>query len=291
MALDDRGHVFYAWNGADHHAYVAASTDEGRNWGAPIDLTPPGVTDTALPRPAATGDGRLFVAYLGSTNAPGKAPYSDYCNILLTPCDDGAYAHVSWNGYMTAVADVFSTHPRLQTATIDPPNRPLLYGSCSADGGCKAELDFIDAKYSPGGEPFAAFVDDCGLQRDFIPVFGQDMGRCGDNLGEGIVGRLASPDASTPPASPPGTPGRCGSRRTTVVHVPRRLLRSARSFDVLVAGKTVKRGAAPRHGVRVDLHGLPRGPVAVVLRVHPRRGRTVSDLRLYHPCTRRATRH
>jgi hypothetical protein len=190
MAVDGANHLFYAWTGEHHHPFLAYSRDEGRTWSAPIDLLPPGVRDTALPRPAARGDGEVFVAYLGSTDAPGKAPFSSYCNVLLTPCDDGEYAKVTWNGYMTAVDGVFSAHPVLHTATIDPPSRPLLAGSCSADGGCKAELDFIDAKYSPQGDPFAAFVDDCRLQRDFIPVFGQDMGRCGDNLGEGIVGRL-----------------------------------------------------------------------------------------------------
>jgi hypothetical protein len=279
MALDDKGRLFYAWTGEHHHPFLAWSRDGGRTWSAPIDLLPPGVRDTALPRPAARGDGQVFVAFLGSTDAPGKPPFSAYCNVLLTPCDDGAYAKVTWNGYMTSVAGVFSARPVLSTATIDAPSRQLLAGSCSADGGCKAELDFIDAKYGPDGDPFAAFVDDCRLTRDFIPVFGQDMGACGDNLGEGIVGRLTKVDR----------PRVCRSRRALFVQVPRRLRGAARSFDLVVGGRVVARALGPRRRGRVDLRSRGRGEVAVVLRIRLRDGRVVRDTRRYHPCRARAT--
>ena len=190
MAVDGAGNLFYAWSGGDHLPYLAASRDGGRHWSAPLPLAPRGLREGELPWPATAGRGRVEVAYLGSTDAPGKAPYYDYCNYLLSPCDDGAYAHVTWNGYMTVVDDAFATDPVLQTATVNPPGRPLFTGGCSADGACKADLDFIGAQYSPAGEPFAAFSDDCMLTRDFIPVFGQDFGPCADNLGEGVVGRL-----------------------------------------------------------------------------------------------------
>jgi hypothetical protein len=278
IAVDAKNHVFYAWNGADHHVYLAVSSDAGKSWGAPIDLTPPGVTDTALPRPAATGDGRVFVAYLGSTNAPGKAPYSDYCNILLSPCDDGAYAKVAWNGYMTAVDGVLAGRPRLQTATVSAPDRPLLVGMCSADGGCKGVLDFIDAKYSPAGEPFAAFVDDCKLERDFIPAFGEDMGRCSDNLGEGIVGRLVAYRPSRPQPRP------CRSARRITVHVPRRWRGRATSYDVVVDRRVRRRHVRPGRGAVIDLRGHRAGVVVAVLRIHLRGGRIRRDVRRYRLC-------
>ena len=87
---------------------------------------------------------------VGSTDSPGKTPYYDYCNYLLSPCDDGAYAKVTWNGYMTVVDDAFAADPVLQTATVDPASRPLFTGGCSADGACKADLDFntsLDAEF------------------------------------------------------------------------------------------------------------------------------------------------
>ena len=287
MAVDARGDLFYAWAGDDHLPYLAYSRDGGRTWSAPIPLAPPGLREGVLPRPAVGSDGHVFVAYVGSADSPARPPFAEYCNVLLSPCDDANYAHVTWNGYMTDVSDVFAPHPRLQTATVNAPARPLLIGACSADGGCKAELDFIDAKVGPDGTDYAAFVDDCQLQRDYIPVFGQNMGRCGDNEGEGIVGRLVPAAAGVAGGGPAkaGTPGAvCASRRSEVVHVPRRLLGAARWFDVVVAGRVRFRRHDPRRGALVALRGRPRGAVPVVLVIHLRDGSVVRDRRTYHPC-------
>jgi hypothetical protein len=138
------------------------------------------------------GNGRVAVAYIGSTDSPAAPPFYPFCNALLEECTDGGYAGVQWNGYMTLIANAFASPPKLLTATVDPPTRPLLIGGCSANGACKANLDFIDVKFGPNGDPFAAFVDDCTLARDFAPLFGKELGSCGDYLGEGIVGRLTS---------------------------------------------------------------------------------------------------
>ncbi len=93
---------------------------------------------------------------------------------------------------MTLIGKALASPPKLQTATVNPPTQPLLVGGCSSDGACKADLDFIDVKFGPAGDPFAAFVDDCALARDFPPIFSAELGSCGDFLGEGIVGRLTS---------------------------------------------------------------------------------------------------
>jgi hypothetical protein len=99
---------------------------------------------------------------------------------------------VTWNGYMTRIPNALERRPKLETATVDPPSQPLRVGGCSADGACKANLDFIDMKFGPDGDPFAAFVDDCAVARDFPPIFSPQLGTCGDYEGEGIVGRLTS---------------------------------------------------------------------------------------------------
>jgi uncharacterized repeat protein (TIGR01451 family) len=195
MAIDDSGNLYYAWTADDHMPYLASSRDEGVTWSPPIQIAPPGLREAALPRPAATGNGRVVVAFLGSTNSPAVPPWYAFCNELLGECDDGAYADTTWNGYMTLVGDGLASHPRLQTATVNPPDQPLFVGGCSADGGCKADLDFVDARFDPDGQPWGAFVDDCALERDFTPIFGADAGRCSDFLGEGIVARLYDPGA------------------------------------------------------------------------------------------------
>jgi uncharacterized repeat protein (TIGR01451 family) len=190
MALDDQGNLYYAWTADDHMPYLASTRDGGTTWSSPIQLAPPGLREAALPRPAVTGNGRVVVAFLGSTDSPAVPPWYAFCNELLGECDDGAYANTTWNGYMTLVDNGLASRPRLQTATVNPAGQPLFIGGCSADGGCKADLDFVDAGFDPDGQPFAAFVDDCALERDYTPIFGADAGPCEDFLGEGIVARL-----------------------------------------------------------------------------------------------------
>jgi hypothetical protein len=191
MAVDHAGNLLYAWTSATHMPYVAFSRDDGSSWSAPIALAPPGVREAALPRVAATGDGRAAVAYIGTTDAPG-GPYYHFCNALLEECTDANYGGVAWNGYMTLIPEALTRSPKLYTATVDAPSQPLAVGGCSADGGCKANLDFIDITFGPGGDPFAAFVDDCAIVRDFTPLFGKELSSCGDYVGEGIVGRLTA---------------------------------------------------------------------------------------------------
>jgi hypothetical protein len=192
-AVDSAGDVYYAWvDGRHHEPYLAYSRDRGRTWSKPIPLAPPGVTEAALPRPAADPrhPGRVAIAWLGSRNAPGRAPFYAYCDVLLSTCSDANYRGARWNGYVTEIQNVFARQPVLQTATVDPPNKPLFVGGCSADGACKADLDFIDAQFGPDGTAWGMFVDDCVWKRRFRPVFNASIGRCEDGVGEGIFGRL-----------------------------------------------------------------------------------------------------
>jgi hypothetical protein len=82
----------------------------------------------------------------------------------------------------------------------------------------------------------------------------------------------------------------CTSRRrfTATVRVPRGA--RVRSVSATLAGKRV--GATRRGGlvrVAVNLRGLSRRAVRLVVRVRLRNGRTVTVRRVYHPCTRRGS--
>jgi hypothetical protein len=288
MALNARGDLFYAWAGADHRPYLSTSRDRGRSWSTPLALAPPGLREAALPWPAVSGTGRVLVAYLGSTDATGMPPFYAYCNYLLSPCEEANYANVSWNGYMTVVDDAFAARPKLQTATVNPPGRPLFIGGCSADGACKANLDFIDADFSPSGEPWAAFVDDCKLERDFVSVFGEGFGKCSDNLGEGILGRLvlveetgSAADLGLPPART------CASRRNFQIRLraPRGV--RLRSATVFVGGRRARVLRGSRLRAVVDLRGLPRGVVTVRIVARTVRGGRIERVRRYRTCVPR----
>jgi len=153
-------------------------------------IAPPGVVEADLPRIAAFASGVVAVVYLGSENAPGRAPYYAYCNVLLSQCSDGAYAGVRWNGYISEIDDLFSPDPVVRTATVNDPAEPLFVGGCSADGACMANLDFIDVHFDAAGTPWGAFVDDCEWKRGFRAILTPKTPPCGDNVGEGSLGRL-----------------------------------------------------------------------------------------------------
>lgn len=187
MAITSDGSLAYTWTGGDHLPYLSRSSDAGASWSAPMLLSPPEVEEAALPRIIAGPDGSIAVAYIATDDAPGGPPYYDFCNVHLGDCTDGRYTGVEWDGYLALIDDARDADPVIRTATAGGPGSPLLVGGCSADGGCKAVLDFVDVQFDDAGMPWAAFVDDCAIVRDFTPIFSPGLPHCGDGVGEGIV--------------------------------------------------------------------------------------------------------
>ena len=190
MSVAPDGTLAYTWIADDHLPYVAISRNGGRRWSRPIEIAPPGVDEAALARVASGPRGTLAIAYVGTTNAPGGRPYYAYCNVLLSDCDDGRYAGVRWNGYLALLERPATPHPVIRTTTVNAPGSPIFVGGCSADGACKAVLDFVDLDFDRSGVPWAAFVDDCAMARDFTPIFTASAAACGDGVGEGVVLKL-----------------------------------------------------------------------------------------------------
>ena len=194
VAIDRSGNLYYSWQAANHMPYLATSGDGGHTWSAPIALAPAGLTETALARVDVTpSGGTAAVVYLGSTNAPGVPPYATFCQEFLETCNDGEYANATWNGYMTVVGNPKGRRPSLRTATVNRPQQPLFMGGCTPDGGCRANLDFLDVKFDSEGHPWGAFVDDCALVAEpGAPalLFNPEYGRCEDGTGEGLLLQL-----------------------------------------------------------------------------------------------------
>jgi hypothetical protein len=194
VAVDASGDLFYSWQAFDRQPYLATSRDGGRHWSAPIALVTGGVRETALARVAVEPLGRqAAVVYLGSTNAPGVPPFATFCQEFLETCEDGAYATATWNGYMTVVDNPLGGHRLLRTTTAKSGAEPLFVGGCTPDGGCRANLDFLDVKYDAHGNPWGAFVDDCALTAEpgaLALLFNPEYGRCEDGTGEGLLLQL-----------------------------------------------------------------------------------------------------
>lgn len=181
VAVDSAGNVYYAWVARDRMPYLAVSTDGGSTWSDPMQVGHPNLTQASLPALTAGGEGRVALAYVGSTNAP-EGPWDTCTQPLERQCsfDASAYEDASWNGYVSASANVLAGNPTFYTAPANDPDDPLVVGYCGGSR-CQEVYDFIDVEIGPDGTPWAPFVDGC------------TEGACepGDEpQGEGVAGRL-----------------------------------------------------------------------------------------------------
>ncbi|MEA2447421.1 MAG: hypothetical protein QOK47_1058 [Actinomycetota bacterium] len=172
VAADEKGNVYYYfWMSHDRLPYLAVSKDEGKTWGKPMMVGPPGIREAALPHLDAGAPGGVAVVYYGSTNSPGAPfPESDDCKpdpaycfeqlFFLNPPDPKSYADVTWNGYMTVTANALDKHPTFYTAPINNPSDPFVRGTCGPIR-CEAVYDFIDVVIDRLGKPWAIYVDAC----------------------------------------------------------------------------------------------------------------------------------
>lgn len=145
---DGTGYVL--WTRADWRPYLARSGDGGRTWGQPLPVAPE-VRTVAFPVVAAGDDGRLGIAFYGTTDSPpgwdgnpGSAPDS-----------------VSWHLYAGTVTDAGSAHPTVRVVRVT--DHPVQIGCLSKLAGCVGPnvADYIDAEVSPSGRLAVAYVDGC----------------------------------------------------------------------------------------------------------------------------------
>ena len=147
VAVDGKGNIYYFWVARDQLPYLAVSTDKGKTFSTPIMVGPPGLTRAWGPTMDIGATGKIALAYVGSTTAPGgvastSAAYPD---------------SVTWNGYITTSVDALSKSPRFFTTSVNAPSDPILRGPC-----CDAvQGDFIDVVIGPDGRPYTSMVDGC----------------------------------------------------------------------------------------------------------------------------------
>lgn len=135
LAVDDAGHVYVVWTGADARPYLSVSADGGETWMGPMDIGKPGVT-VANPSPqvAAGADGQIAVAYYGF-EAGGSA--------------------ATLNGYITESFDAASGDPLLYSSILNDPDDPLYFPT---DGGSLPRNDYLGVTIAPDGTPWTALV-------------------------------------------------------------------------------------------------------------------------------------
>lgn len=143
VAVDDAGNVYYAWwDDATQYAWLAVSTDQGRTFGEPMNVTPPGVEDVNLVTLTAGDEGAIALQFPGST------------------VDDESSPTRPWNAYVVVSDTVLTEDPVFLSATANHPSDPVHRGACN--GRCAGMYDFLDIVTSPlDGAVWAVTVDNC----------------------------------------------------------------------------------------------------------------------------------
>jgi hypothetical protein len=143
VAADRAGNLYYAWYDATyHHAFLATSTDHGRTWSKPLDVTPPGVHETNFPAVAAGDPGHVALTFPGTT------------------ADDRGDKFRPWDAYVVASSDALDTDPTFEASIFNDPRDPIHRGNCN--GRCGGLFDFVKVIVSPhDGAFWAAVGDDC----------------------------------------------------------------------------------------------------------------------------------
>jgi PKD repeat protein len=141
--------VYQAWmQGSNYHPMVARSVNHGGNWDRITDLSntvsPPIVAST-FQSAVAGDDGRVAVAFLGTTTGSG------------IPFENGY--HGVWNLYVSYSYDAGVTWTTVK-ATSDPVQRGCIW-DLGGDNVCRNLLDFMDANVSVDGRVVVGYADGC----------------------------------------------------------------------------------------------------------------------------------
>lgn len=162
VAVDTKGNIYYFWTARNRLPYLAVSRDGGESFTKPLMVGPPGLKEAWGPTIDVGGVGKIALAYVGSTNAPGgRSPdgLGEEYDYLVT-----------WNGYITASIDALSKKPRFFTTPVNPPSDPIVRGECGVVR-CEVQLDFIDVVIGPDGTPWTSMVDGCPSPGDKCDAF------------------------------------------------------------------------------------------------------------------------
>ena len=153
VMTDPNGTVVFFWMGLDRLPWIAISRDHGATFGTPISVAAKGLKEAWGPAIDMDASGRVGVAYLGSTDSPGK-PWT------------GSYKGVTWGGYLAVVTGATTARPVVTARRI--PGDALAVGTCGPGRCNERVLDFIDVAFGKGGTLYGAFVDSLTAQQRLV---------------------------------------------------------------------------------------------------------------------------
>ncbi|MFO1532631.1 MAG: sialidase family protein [Thermoplasmatota archaeon] len=145
------GTAYYLYRGTDQAMHILRSTDRFASHDGPFRVSPPEVKGTVFAGLTSGSDGRIAVAYLGTTDTDAGP-------------DDAGPATV-WNLYAGMSLDAGAAAPTFVTVRVNPADDPVQRGAICHSKECKAGdrnlLDFIDLSVGPDGRFWASFADGC----------------------------------------------------------------------------------------------------------------------------------
>jgi hypothetical protein len=140
--------VYESWQGANNHPYVAVSKTHGSTWSTPVDLgatLSPAVVTSTFQAVTAGDNGRVAVAYLGSTT--GGDPFA-------------ANWPGVWDLYVSYTYDGGTTWQTVK-ATTDPVQRGWMCAGGTSCSSGRNLLDFMDANTAKDGRVVVGYADGC----------------------------------------------------------------------------------------------------------------------------------
>lgn len=153
IAITPDGTAYMLARDDDQRAYLFRSTDKFQTWEGPFHVSPPDQTLNTFAGLAAGSDGRIAMAYLGTSaeQEDGATP-------------SNATAGSLWHAYVTVSFDADQANPTFLTQQVTPEEDPVQVGAIWLLGGgnpARNLLDFIDASVGPDGRFYASITDGC----------------------------------------------------------------------------------------------------------------------------------
>lgn len=150
IAFTPDGTLYALWQATDHRPYLARSPDLGETWDGPWLVAPPGVRSTVFAAISGGDDGRVAMAFLGTSDSD-KHP-NDVAN------------ETRWHLFTVTSEDAGSDSPTFTSYRVTADEDPVQIGCVWLGGGatdCRNLLDFIDSAVGPDGTFYVSYTDGC----------------------------------------------------------------------------------------------------------------------------------
>ncbi|HEX2021080.1 MAG TPA: sialidase family protein [Candidatus Thermoplasmatota archaeon] len=207
MHVDEAGNAYALFPGKDGRAYLTHSRDGGETWSRPVGASPPQVNGTVFWSVVAGAEGRVALAYFGTTADTGAWP---------APSAHFAPPDTRWNLYLAVTEDALAGDPVFTTLQVNPDDDPVQIGCLWLSGGvndCRNLADFFDIT-ERNGRAYVVYADGCKAcssdadsRRSDLRVVVVDAGpslhggALGPYAGETFAGAKAKAAAAAPAAT------------------------------------------------------------------------------------------